>query len=445
MMAIVPARARRGGFASAFERTAGGWRASVSSHPARLLLPFFALFVLIALFFPEHEDDEQGYLELARNLVHGHYATGRPDALLDADPSYPDLWFGPGLPLALVGPVAADLPLSIIRLTGPLFLFLALIVFFKLAQRSMSTRAALLATWALGLYLPFYTVLPNLHSEPLAVLFVVLALYATARLSEQGSGRWLALGAGALAGLALTRVDYGWVLTLVLAVLIVWWALSRSRTARRLSAMYALGLVLCVPWLAYTTAETGRVLQWGNSGGLSLYWMSSPYAHDLGDWQRGDWAFTDPNLAQHRPFFETLRGLTLAEQNAKLERRALANIRDHPMKYSENVAANLSRMFFNAPYSYSAQRLSALYFALPNAVLLGTILFASFVALRVRRALPAPAAPFAIFAVASFGLHALVAAYPRMLMPIVPVIVWFAATTIANNVRLVRPMTQGDG
>jgi protoporphyrinogen oxidase len=433
-MAIVSvgARLRR------FERAAGGWRAYVWSTPA-ILLPLLALLVLVAVFFPEREDDEAGYLELARNLLDGHYATGRPDALLDADPAYPDLWFGPGLPLALVGPVAADLPLALVRLLGPAFLFLALLVFFHLARRSLSTKVAALATWSLGLYLPFYTVLPNLHSEPLAVLFVVLALYATARRSEETSTRWLVFGAVALAGLALTRVDYGWVLAVVFLVLLGWWALSRHAAARRLAAMYAAALVLCVPWLAYTTAETGRVWQWGNSGSLSLYWMSSPYPGDLGDWQQAHLVFSDPNLAAHRPFFEGLRGLTLAEQNAELERRALVNIRDHPVKYLENVAANVSRMLFDTPYSYSRQRLSALYFALPNALLMGAMVLAALVAVRAHGSLPAPAAPFAIFAAVAFGLHALVSAYPRMLMPIVPALVWLAATTIVSNLRLVEP------
>ncbi|MBA3380874.1 MAG: hypothetical protein H0T97_03260 [Actinobacteria bacterium] len=173
--------------------------------------------------------------------------------------------------------------------------------------------------------------------------------------------------------------------------------------------------------------------------------MSSPYPHDLGDWQQASAVFTDPNLAPHRPFFESIRGLPLAQQNARLERKALANIQHRPLKYFENVAANVSRMFFDAPYSYSRQRPSALYFALPNALLLGAIMVAAFVAVRARGSLPAPAMPFAIFAVAAFGLHVFVSAYPRMLMPIVPLIVWFAATTIANNVRLVRPMTQGGG
>jgi 4-amino-4-deoxy-L-arabinose transferase-like glycosyltransferase len=424
------------------ERRADGWQAAVATHPVLLLLPLLGLLVVGALLFPDRQDDEAGYLELARNLWHGHYATGRPDALLDADPSYPDLWFGPGLPLALVLPVAAGLPLELVRLTGPLFLFAALVVFYGLLRRSLEPVPALVATWALGLYLPFLTVLSNLHSEPLAVLFVVMSMYATVRLLEDGRTRWLVLGATALAGLALTRVDYGWVNTIVLGALLVWWVLSRGKRARRLAAMYALGLALCIPWLAYTAAETGRPLQWGNSGSLSLYWMSSPYPGDLGDWQQANAVFTDPNLAAHRPVFERLRGLELPEQNAKLERQAVENVIDHPLQYGENVVANVSRMFFDTPYSYAQQRPGALFFALPNALLLGALVLVAVVAVRAGRSFPAAAAPFALFALASFGLHALVAAYPRMLLPIVPVIVWFAAIAIANHVRVVGPPAQ---
>jgi 4-amino-4-deoxy-L-arabinose transferase-like glycosyltransferase len=410
-----------------------------------MLTPLLAVFVLAWLFLPERQNDESGYLGLARNIVDGQYAKGPADALLDADETYPDLWFGPGLPLVLAGPVAAGLPLELVRATGPLFLFAAVLVFFALVRRYTRPAPALLAAWALGLYVPFYTLLPALHSEALAILLVVVALYATARICEEGGRGWLLLGAAALAGLALTRVDYGWVLTVVLIAMLVWWLVSREATPRRLVAMYALGLALCAPWLAYTTAETGRVLQWGNSGGLSVYWMSSPVKGDLGDWQKAEAVFTDPNLAQHRSFFATLEGRTLSEQNARLERRALENIRDHPLKYLENMAANVSRLFFDTPYSYSSQRLTAVYFAVPNALLLGVLLLAVVVAVRVRGSLPPPTTPFATFAIAAFCLHVLASAYPRMLFPIVPVLVWFAATIIANHVQIVSGNAQASG
>ena len=164
--------------------------------------------------------------------------------------------------------------------------------------------------------------------------------------------------------------------------------------------------------------------------------MSSPYPGDLGDWQQANAVLVDPDLAPHKPFFERLEGLPLARQNAELERAALNHIRDNPAKFAENVAANLSRMFFDVPYSYTEQRASALYFALPNALLLSAVVFAAVVAVRVRGALPPPTAPFLLFGATSLALHAVVAAYPRMLMPIVPVMVWFVVVVAANHVRV---------
>ena len=267
-------------------------------------------------------------------------------------------------------------------------------------------------------------------------------MYATARLLDDGGPAWLGVGAAALAGLALTRVDYGWVNTVLLVGLLAWWAVARSRTPRRLAAMLGLSLVLCVPWLAYTASETGRVLVWGNSGSLSLYWMSSPESGDLGDWQQANDVFTNPNLAAHEPRLRAAARPRAPGAERRAREARGRNIVSNPLKYAENIAANVSRMFFDAPYSYTEQRLSAVFFALPNALLLSVALLAAVGAYRMRESLPAAAVPFAAFALVSFGLHALVAAYPRMLMPIVPVVVWFAAT-VGENVRLARPTVQG--
>ena len=71
------------------------------------LLPILALYVAALFLFPSHPDDEASYIDLASRLTNGSYVTGNQDALLDADPTSPDLWFGPGLP-AVLAPLVAS-------------------------------------------------------------------------------------------------------------------------------------------------------------------------------------------------------------------------------------------------------------------------------------------------------------------------------------------------
>ncbi len=297
-----------------------------------LLLPLLALFLAAWAVFPERPDDEASYVVLAERLVDGFYVTGDDDAILNADPGSPDLWFGPGLPALLAPLVAVDAPLSVLRLTSVFVLFGAVLLMYVLARERWGPRIGLGAAYALGLYVPFLGLLSNLHSEVLAVLFVVVGMLGLARFLERGGFAWLALGALGLAGLALTRVAYGWVLTVALLALVVWWLVGRSRSAGRAATVLALALALCLPWLAYTYSQTDRLFVWGNSGSLSLYWMTSPHEGDVGDWHQAHLVFTDPDLEPHRAFFETLRGLELAEQNAEIEREALRTIATIPAR-----------------------------------------------------------------------------------------------------------------
>lgn len=395
-----------------------------------LLLPLLVLYAAAALAFPAHPDDEASYVTLAERLTHGAYVTGDEDALLDADPTSPDLWFGPGLPAVLAPLVALDAPMGVLRATGPVLLLAAVLLFYVLARDRWGPRVGLGAAYALGLYPPFWALLPNLHSEPLAILFLVAGMLGLGRYVDGGGAASFALGAGSLAGLALTRVAYGWVLTLVLAALALWWLVARSRSAARAAPVVAVALLLCVPWLAYTYAQTDRILQWGNSGSLSLYWMASPYEGDLGDWRQADDVFDDPALAPHRPFFRSLAGLPLAEQNAELEREALRNIAGHPERYAENLVANLSRLLFNTPYSEEPPKANDAFYALPNSLVVGALALSLLVLVPRRRELPPEALPFVLLGSAGLALHVAVATYPRMLMPLVPIVVWFAVLSL---------------
>jgi hypothetical protein len=309
---------------------------------------------------------------------------------------------------------------------------------YALARERWGPRVGLGSAYALGLYVPFLGLLSNLHSEVLAVFFTVCGMLGLVRFLERGGLAWFALGGLGLAGLALTRVAYGWVLTVALLALAVGWLVRRSRAAGRAAGVVALALALCLPWLAYTYAKTDRVFVWGNSGSLSLYWMASPHEGDLGDWHQAHVVFTDPDLRPHRAFFEGLRGLSLQEQNAEIEREALANIADHPDAYARNVVSNVSRMLFNSPYSRTAQQANDVFYAIPNAILLGAAILCAVVLIPRRRRLPPETGVFAVLAATAFGLHALVAAYPRMLSPIVPLVVWLTVLAFVEA-GLLRP------
>ncbi len=404
------------------------------------LAPLLLLFLALAVWFPEHPSDERNYLELAHNLTQGEY-TGlgwRPASPYPSpDPAEPDLWFGPGLPLAIAPLVAAELPVGVVRLASPVFLFLAVLLFARLLRLYVGRRAALLGAYGLGSYFPFYVLLSNLHSEPLAILLIVAMLYCLARYVRGGSLGFGLLGGLSAAGVALTRVAFGWVVAAMLVVFLCAWLLARRPALGRIAFVYSVALALCLPWLVFTYSETGRVFLWGNSGSLSLYWMSSPHRQDLGDWRGGAYEIvvSDPRLSHHREFFEELAPLDPDEQNRRLERAALDNIRGDPGKFVKNVAANGSRMWFDMPFSDKPQMLSTLYYLVPNSLILWLLVICSILLARRRSRIPPEAFAFAAFATLAFGLHAVLAAYPRMLMPIIPIGLWIVVYTVGTTLR----------
>ena len=415
-------------------------RAVVERHPWTLLLVLFPCLAAVPFLAPHFGvtlyGDEAGYFDLADNLAHGSFLTGRDDAI-GGGQHYPNLWFGPGLPLVLVPFVAVDAPVSVVRLVGPLCLLLAALSFYALLRLYVPPRTALVGAGALGLYVPFYTTLEYVHSEPLAVLLVVLSMYGTARYLRGGELRYLFVAGSALGWLALTRVAYGLVVTALLLLALAWWALKRHSPAVRCVAVCGVALAVCLPWLVYTYSVSGRPLNWGSSGGLSFYWMTSSYPGEYGSWLQAEEVFNDPRLEPHRTFFRSLEDRPLVDQNDALITEGFANIGDDPGGYARNVAANVSRMWFDCPHSFRQDRLTPLFFAVANGVVLSALLVSGILLVRRFRLLPAEAVPFAAFAIVAFVMHAFLSAYPRMLFPLIPVIAWFCTLALSTWVRIV--------
>jgi 4-amino-4-deoxy-L-arabinose transferase-like glycosyltransferase len=417
------------------------------------LLPCLAIFVAVTLLVPlaRETGDEANYLAYAERLTHGGYAELGSRWPVDY------LWYAPGLPLLLAPLVALGAPLEVLRLAGPLLLWGALIVFTRLMSQYTDRRTALWLTYALLLYLPFYAVLGPLHVEPLATLLFTLGVLFTVGLvrgfprAEWGAG--LAFGL-----LALSRAEYGWALTIGTGAVLLWLLVRRrSALARRLAVAGCVGLACCLPWLAYTYSLTGRAPYWGNSGGLSLYWMSAPTRGNLGDWHppfisAGDSFLSSnaPAVRPNLPVFASVMRLPPLEQDFRLQELALRNILDHPTVYAANLVNNASRLVFNFPYSFSAQSRRPLIYALPQGVLLGALVVAGAVLARDRRRVRPEVVAVGVLLLLGFAIHLPVAAYGRFVVPLVPAAVWLAVVTLAPRYGPAghgeaRPAAGGEG
>jgi hypothetical protein len=401
----------------------------------RLFLPLLGIYVALAVISPGFapEGDEGVYLRYAERITHGYYSDA---SISDAD----YLWYGPGLPALLSPAVAVGLPVELIRLLGAAFLFGAVLVFDLMLRGVLRANQALVGAYALGLYVPAWILVPHIYTEPLALLCIVVGMLFMSRALAGGS-RWHTVVAGAaFAGLALTKVAFGWIVTALLLLFGAAWLVQRARgrasAAGRPAAVFAIALVLCLPWLAFTYAKTDRVFYWSNSGGLSLYWIASPYESDLGAWHPID----EPTRPEHARFFRSIRTLGPVEHDVALQRRAREWITDDPVGYVRNVMVNTGRILFGAPYPDQAdQPLRPLLYGVPNALLLGALALSLPVLVRRRRELPPEATPFAAFAAVTVAFHVLLSADPRMLLPVVPAVLWIISVAIGRFAQVSEP------
>jgi hypothetical protein len=76
--------------------------------------------------------------------------------------------------------------------------------------------------------------------------------------------------------------------------------------------------------------------------------------------------------------------------------------------------------------------------ALGGLVAFNALLFGGFVAgarrlLRAGRSLPRETVPFVLFAALAFAIHLLPSSEPRMLLPVIPVLVWLSVQTLQRR------------
>jgi Dolichyl-phosphate-mannose-protein mannosyltransferase len=399
-----------------------------------VFLPFLLLYAVLSLVTSPHDQlvlDEGRYWGFAENLLNGHFHYKE---------GYQFLWSGPGYPLLLVPFVAMDSPIFVLKLVNALLLYVSVVYFFKLLKLYLAPSRALLTAVLFACYYPMYEVgLPYLMTEAWSMFLSVMATYLICKAFRFKDYRWgtLLLPGFLLGMLALTKVIFGYVLLVMIVLcLLVWLLRGRSRRMWSMSKIFLFAMAFCLPYLAYTYSLTGQVFYWGNAGGLQLYWMSTPYEHELGDWHVPTLEEDTILMHNHGAYFASIEHLSPQAKDAELKRKAIEQIKAHPKKFLYNWIANVSRTFCSYPLSFLEPSNGYLKYAVPNVFLIVFMVIMALPTLRYYKRFPLEILVLLVFALVYLGAISVMASYPRFLFMVVPIFMLWIAWGLHKFVRL---------
>ncbi len=405
------------------------------AKPALLFLPLLLLYVLIIVAtsgLPSVED-AAGYMGYAHNIVRGCYSPGSGEKT--------NLWWGPGYPLMLAPFVLFKAPLLAAKLLNALLLYTAVLALYAAVRLYVGRRTGLVVALLFGLYVPFfrhmYATVPEMLTVLLTCLFVLQFIKYH---REEGGGSFCLVSSSlVLAYLALTKVFFGYVIPATIIALSVWWIARRKQPLLKSLLVFSLALLWCLPYLIYSYSLTGKMYYWGNSGGTSIYWMSSPFPDELGSYFGLTHVRSMPQLKRDHGTFllgEGFQSLGEISRDQVLKKKALENIRKYPARFVRNWVANVGRLVFQYPLSYMPQSLSTYFYLIPNMFLVVIAVLCAYPAYRARALIPHELMVLLLFAAITFAGNSLLAALTRMFFPVVPVLFVCLSFVVARLVRI---------
>jgi Dolichyl-phosphate-mannose-protein mannosyltransferase len=413
-------------------------------NPFLVFLPFLLLDIIIVFKFRSFSGAGDGprYITFAQHLLNGFYSPPPPAI---------DLWNGPGYPIILMPFVWLKLPVICITLLNALFHYASMVLLYKTLVRISSPGYALLFGLLWAFYLVAYEQLPYISTEPFVMFIIMLIAYSLVIAIQEKNHRAAILCGLSLGWLALVKVIFGYIiLALLLFYLFQWLIKKRQRFYLRIVFICLLALAVNLPYLIYTYHLTGKVFYWGNSGGMSLYWMSTPFANEFGDWQPPDLNYllkapTDPSLFKgtdtsnikyeafqelvnnHQKDYSEFNSKTGVAKDDAFKQKAIENIKKNPGKFLHNCISNFGRLIFNVPYTRKFQDPSMLVRIMLNSVVFTFILITSLITIfRWKKIIPLIRF-LIIFLLAYLAASLIVSAYSRMFYVVVPAIfIWMA-------------------
>ena len=408
-----------------------------SRNPFLIFLPFLILYILYVIKFHNDtlEADEARYLQFANNLLHGFYSPPAPDI---------DLWCGPGYPIFLMPFAALGLPMIAVTLVNSLLHYLSIVLLFKSLIKRVSFKLAFGICLFWGLCFSSYDYMALMHTETFTIVLVALFIYSVDTYFTTKSRTHFYLAGVVLGFIVLTKILFAYVILVMLigcgALLLLW---RSDKNLKGSVLILLIAFATTVPYLLYTYNLTGRLFYWGNSGGMSLYWMSTPHENEFGDWNNETFTgVLDHELSgstallkkTHQADLDIVTQYSGLEKDDAYKEMAIANIKSNPKKYVKNIIANLSRSLFGFPYSYSFQRPQikiwyfAIFFTVALLCFIITVLNWNEIEFSARFLLA--------LGTIYWGGSLLISMYNRMLLVVIPIFLFWMACVLYRSIRL---------
>ena len=415
-------------------------------NPLLLFSPFLIIFICYVLYAsPENLvwGDSVRYLSYAQNLLDGFYSPPAPNIQLRN---------GPGYPIILMLFLLLKLPLITIVLANALFHYLSIVFLYKALKEIVTIKLATVFSLGWGCYYLAYQNMSEILTEPFTFLLITLFIYSVIKAfhsENTGVAKKYIIIAGITFGfIVLTKMLFGYVLMFILIGIALVWLTNRKKIIYQ-KGMYItlIALLTTAPYLIYTYQLTGRIFFWG-TGSDTLYWMSTPYEEEYGDFnygldvnpiEEGNFNIKGSDsilIAHHWEDFKAIDKLTGLEWDDEYKRIALKNIKEHPAKYAQNVIYNMGRLIFHYPYSQAIQRPKTLLVFPINGILLALMLFCMIPTIINWRRIPFVIKYLLVFTVLYLGGSSLITGILRMFTIIVPVLLFWIAYTVHNTVKI---------
>lgn len=404
---------------------------SLNIKHIRYLFPLLVLYIFLIFIFSENSffADEDRHFNYAQNILQGFYT--------DADnPSFRN---GPGYPLVISIFMLIKVSPLVIKLANAFFLFGAVLFFFKTLSIFVSRKKAMFGAYLLGLYPPILKWIIYMHSEALALLLICGFLYFFILLnkSTENQKRNIVYSILFLGFLTLTKVIFSYALVPMFIFYLIAFVLKKSRKVKNALLVLGVSFLFSVPYLGHTYTVTGKKFLWGTQGGEILYWRTTPFEGEYGDWissdvvlgkEKGEYHTTETVTKNHEEFVKSIQSHSFVEQDELYKKKAIENIKAHPKKYMQNTVASAFRLFFNYPYSYTNQKPTSFFYILPNMFLVVFILTALILGLKNLHFITFEIRFIALLAGIFIGGLILLDGRVRHLIPSIPLLLFFVIT-----------------